>query len=150
MAPLLVRKNSIEELDIEDWILGLLEYAGGKIENESRIHSGLFLVKENTGLIRTEFEPSENGPYSTSIQETIESLIKKGLITRQMEMKNGYPVVVIKLTDKGIQKAKRALEVIQESSYWKLIEGFFSLATKGKLLALMGMISILYPEMYKN
>ena len=148
MAPILIRKNDIRELTLEDWILAILAYAGGSIEDEIRLHAGLLLIKENTqDLIKAEFRPNGNGPYSDDVERALNNLVNEKLVNKVF-MGEVKPRFIISLTEKGWERANESLNTIANSKEWSILENFFALITKGKLLALLGMVSTLYPEMY--
>lgn len=137
-------KKDIGGLSLGDWILALADYANGSIEND-RLHAGLLIIKKNTGnLITAKYTPG-CGMYSIDVKKSVEELVRSGLLKRNCNESR----IFITLTEEGRRKSREVLEVIKNSEEWKILRGFFELVSKGKDLALFGMVATLYPDYYK-
>ena len=135
------------KLTLEDWILALIAYAGGRIRGKTRIHKGLFLVWQEVGGVRADFVPYKYGPYSREVDESLNHLVKSGLV-RERVVPGGdeTPANEYELTDKGWERAKKVLKHLEEASVLEKAKPFLDLATKGSLVALIGFVYTMYPE----
>lgn len=142
-----VERSNLEVL--KDLILAMLEYAGGRVKGKTRIHKGLFILKEDVDpdLVPAEFEPSHYGPWSREVEEAIRELVKEGLVKRHIEPGGDEsPAEVYELAPAGRQRARRALEELQRRSDWKDVEAMLKLATKAPLMGLLTFVYMFHPE----
>jgi uncharacterized protein YwgA len=139
------------ELTVEDWILALLAYAGGKVEGATRIQKGLFLVKmEVPGTVPADYEPGDYGPFSRDVASALRSLAEKGLIREAPgNWGDEAQARVFTLTREGWERARKALEALKRSGKWKDIETFFRMAAKEPLMRLLVIVYNWYPEYSK-
>ncbi len=137
-------------LSLEDWILGLLAYAGGRLEGVTRLQKGLFLVWANyPSLVPADFRPHKYGPFSRDIYDALDRLEEDGLLRVLGDGESDSKKVIV-LTEKGRRIAQESLEKLQKLPEWDNIEKFFKLATRGQLMALLSLVYTLYPEWTRN
>ena len=139
-------------LSLEDWILAVLAYAGGRLRGRTRIHKALFLVKYDAdyGLVPADFRPYRYGPYSDEVTETLRRLEERGLI-RSMQVPGGeVPAVEYSLTGTGLERGEKALEVLKSSPQWPAIREILDFATKAPMISLLNYVYMFYPEFAKQ
>lgn len=138
-------------LTVEDWILALLAFAGGKLEGATRLQKGLFLVKmEVPGTVPADYEPGDYGPFSLDVARAVENLIDKGLIKeRPGSWGDEAQARVFILTPEGRERAEKALETLKKSDKWEDIKVFFKMAAKEPLMRLLVIVYNWYPEYSK-
>ncbi len=142
-----VERSRLEVL--KDLILAMLEYAGGQVKGKTRIHKGLFILKEDVDpdLVPADFEPSHYGPWSREVEEAIKELVKEGLVERHVEPGGDEsPAEVYELTPAGRQRARRVIEELQKRGDWKEIEAMLKLATRAPLMSLLAFVYMFHPE----
>lgn len=138
---------------LEDLILAMLAYADGSIRGKTRIHKGLFILKEDIDprLVPAEFEPKHYGPWSREVEEALNKLIAEGLVIRRIEPGGDEsPAEVYELTPKGRERAYRALEELRRRADWDEIEAMLKLATKAPLMNLLAYVYLFHPEYAEN
>ena len=134
---------------LKDLILAMLEYAGGRVKGKTRIHKGLFILREDVDpdLVPAEFEPSHYGPWSREVEEALKELIHQGLVKKTLAPGGDEsPAEVYELTPTGKTRAKKALKELQRRNDWKDIETMLKLATKAPLMSLLAFVYMLHPE----
>ena len=138
-------------LTVEDWVLALLEYAGGRVDGATRIQKGLFLVKmEVPGAVPTDYKPGDYGPYSVEVSRALDRLKSEGLIREEPgSWGDEAQARVFTLTPSGRERARMALSRLKESDKWELIETFFRMATREPLMRLLVIVYNWYPEYSK-
>ncbi|MEB3861263.1 MAG: hypothetical protein GSR84_03475 [Desulfurococcales archaeon] len=139
------------DLTVEDWILALIAYAGGKLKGKTRIQKGLFLVWQEIGGVKADFAPYKYGPYSKDIDEALNRLAGENLILeRVVPGGDESPAVEYELTKRGWERARQTLNQLEESGILERARPFLDLAIKGSLIALIGFVYSMYPEWAAN
>ena len=138
-------------LTVDDWVLALLAYAGGRLEGATRLQKGLFLVKmEVPGSVPADYQPGDYGPFSPDVAEAVNRLVERGLV---VEEKGAWgdetQARVFILTSEGRKRAERVLEALRKSDKWKDIEAYFKMATREPLMRLLVIVYNWYPEYSK-
>jgi len=132
----------------EDWILALLEYAGGHVRGATRLHKALFLVKYevDTSLVPTSFTPHRHGPFSSELAAILETLEKRNLIVSRQRDGNGTQAIEYELTQEGREQGRKALERIKEDPNWPRIREILDFTLKAPIASLLIYIQMFYPE----
>ena len=92
--------------------------SGGCFESATKLQKIAFLSIYENGLEAfTEFKWHYYGPYSKEIQDTVENLVKKGIvfeesIDRVSYSGNPYTVTRLTLTPRGMEEAKLEMQRI--------------------------------------
>lgn len=138
-------------LTVEDWVLALLAYAGGKIESATRIQKGLFLVKmEVPGVVPADYKPGDYGPFSVDVARALTELKNQRLVKESPgAWGDEARARVFSLTEEGRKRAQQVLERIKKSGKWDQIKGFFDLAVREPLMRLLVIVYNWYPEYSK-
>ncbi len=138
-------------LSVEDWILALIAYAGGKLEGATRLQKGLFLIRMEAGLVPADFEPGDYGPFSVDVANGLRKLVdEKGLIIEEEgNWGDEAPARVFRLTPEGKERGEEVLDRLKKSSYWGKIDTFLRMATKYPLMRLLVIVYNWYPEYSK-
>ena len=138
-------------LTVDDWVLALLAYAGGRVDGATRVQKGLFLVKmEVPGTVPADYRPGDYGPFSPDVAEALRRLKANGLIEeRRGAWGDEAQARVFILTSEGWERARQALKRIKESGKWEEVKGFFDLAVKEPLMRLLVIVYNWYPEYSK-
>jgi uncharacterized protein YwgA len=135
-------------LSLGDWVLALLEHAGGRVRGATRLHKVLFLVKYevDTSLVPTGFTPHLYGPFSNELAATLETLEERKLIASRQRDSGGTPTIEYELTEKGREQGRKALEKIKEDPKWPNIKEILDFALKAPIASLLIYMQTFHPE----
>jgi uncharacterized protein YwgA len=153
--------SSPEDLDFSDremWIPRLLYApAGGaqkSVEGRTRLVKGLFLIEQmfdekiesftGTGF---EFYPYKYGPFDESVYDTLEQLIRRGLVKEESTSK--YNGDMISLTDDGEIAARTLFEELTDEEQ-KLLTWIKGKHVQQPVAQLLSFVYNRYPSFAEN
>jgi uncharacterized protein YwgA len=100
-------------LDPVSFILACIFWAGGIIKGKTRLQKIIFLLQQELGITIFEFKPYRFGPFSSQLNEIIDSLLNQGLLQMQKSKFSSLEeksIEIVSLTNEGIAKAEQVIE----------------------------------------
>ncbi|HDR53145.1 MAG TPA: hypothetical protein ENN60_00505 [archaeon] len=98
-------------------LLRIIRLQGGAVFGVKRFQKLVFLLKHEHGVpLPFPFRDYKYGPYSRELKAFVDSMVRRGLITRQRKGKCD----VIQLTDSGTALEKSAVDFDYPNSIFKL------------------------------
>jgi len=90
--------------------------AGGRIKGATRLHKLVFLIQQEVGLGRFQFQPSKYGPWSPDLEELIGKLEAQGLLKAEEVEDNKYrerPVKIFTAAPNLLEVGKATYEKLR-------------------------------------
>ena len=137
-----------KKFTIEDIILGVLYGAGGEIVGKTRLQKIIFLLREDMYMRDIpKFSKGRFGPYLKEIDETLEKLESKGLISTKkvekevLDQKDSDYAIVISLTKEGVKLGREIYEKFDET-----VKRSIKRLSSQPLFTLISYVYTYYPE----
>ena len=144
------REMGVKDLTPEELILALMYYSNGSIPGALYLQKLVFLAinedqQNKTGKDAIIFKPLNFGPYSNTVTNSLQGLIRKELIVSKKQISNKYNRDTYLLTDLGKQLSNATIEKLNSSS----VEYLRNLCIAGKQLGYSGILRYVYSK-YPN
>ncbi len=133
-------------MEIEDFLLLLLDELNGTIESETRIQKLAFLTEREIDLnLGIGFKWHHYGPYSKDVTNRLQGLKKEEMMTIKKErrvtfMGDSYTIKTFSLTPEGRVKAKKIRERVSN----RILENIRSLIKQYGLKRLSDLLNYIY------
>jgi len=135
-------------LTLEDWILALIAYAGGRVDGVVRIQKGLFLVKSCIpGVVPATYTASEYGPVSRDVDAAVYSLVDNGYAReyRGRVYDEGW-IRVVETTMSGFARGREVLDMLVDTPMWSMVRKCFYAAVTWPVMRLLSTVYTLFPD----